>query len=134
MTAAELEGVESALGVTLPGPYRAAMLAYPLGPADATSRIALQDDPQGVIAFNRFLREQFPGDWRPGDLAVGNSPCGDPYFLDTGGGSADVWAWDHETHEVTREAADFGTWLTVLRSRDVVPPAGLPPQQRHRNM
>src|SRR4051794_12123721 len=116
MTANDLASIESALGVTLPAAYRAAMLVYPLDPADATSQIALPNDAKAVTAFNRFLREQFTGEWQPGYFAVGNSPCGDPYFLDTAAGSAAVWAWDHETHEATQEAPDFSSWLGVLRS------------------
>jgi cell wall assembly regulator SMI1 len=116
MTAGDLVSIESALGVTLPVAYRAAMLAYPLNPADANSQIALHDDARAVTAFNRFLRAQFPGEWEPGYYAVGNSPAGDPYFLDLAAGSPAVWSWDHETHEVAQEAADFGSWLTLQRS------------------
>jgi len=82
MTAGDLAGIESALGITLPGPYRSAMLVYPLDRTDANAAIALPDDAKAVTAFNRFLREQFADDWRPGYLAIGNSSCGDPFFLD----------------------------------------------------
>jgi len=116
MTSGDLANIESALGVTLPASYRAAMLVYPLDSADANSQIALRDDVKAVTAFNRFLREEFPGEWQPGYFALGNSPSGDPYFLDLDAGSAAVWSWDHETHEVVREAQDFGSWLTVQRS------------------
>ena len=116
MTAGDMSGIESALGITLPGPYRAAMLVYPLDPANANSQIALPDDANAVAAFNRFLREQFPDDWRLDYFAVGNSPCGDPYFLDASGRSAAVWSWSHETHEVTQEAPDLGAWLVIQRS------------------
>src|SRR4051812_16452653 len=115
MTAGDLADIESALGVKLPAAYRAVMLAYPLDPADANSRVALPDDAKAVSAFNRFLREQFPGEWQTASFAVGNSPCGDPYFLDLAG-SAAVWSWDHETHEVAQEAPDFASWLTLLCS------------------
>lgn len=118
MTEAELAGIESELGVTLPGLYRAAMLAYPLDPADANSRIALQRDARSVTAFNRFLREQFPDEWLPSYFAVGNSPCGDPYFLNLDSRSAAVSSWDHETHEVAQEAPDFGSWLDIQRSME----------------
>jgi hypothetical protein len=116
MTTVDLAGIESALGVALPGAYRAAMLAYPLNLADANSQIALQDDARAVTAFNRFLREQFPDEWRSNYFAVGNSPSGDPYFLDLGSGSAAVWSWDHETHEVAQEASDFSGWIGIQRS------------------
>lgn len=116
MKASDLADVETELGVVLPEAYRGAMLAYPLDPTDANSRIALPDDARAVIAFNRFLREQFPDEWPPTYFAVGNGPCGDPYFLDLGTRSAAVWSWDHETHGVTRAAPDFGSWLVVLRS------------------
>jgi hypothetical protein len=116
MTAGDLRGIEAALGLALPGPYRAAMLAYPLNTADLNSQIALQDDAQAVNAFNRFLREQFPDDWRPGYFAIGTSPCGDPFFLDLNGRSEAVWSWSHETHEVVQEAPDFAGWLAMQRS------------------
>src|SRR4051812_40651097 len=116
MTTGDLGNIESVLGVTLPAAYRAAMLAYPLDPADANSQIALLDDAKAVTAFNRFLRDEFPGEWQPRYFAVGNSPCGDPYFLNLGTGSTAVWLWDHETHEVAQEAQDLGTWLAVQKS------------------
>lgn len=115
MTAGDLVSIESALGIKLPVMYRVAMLAYPLGPANANSQIALLADAKTVNAFNRFLREQFPSEWQPGFFAVGNSPCGDPYFLDLASDSAAVWSWDHETHEVALVASDFGSWVAIQR-------------------
>jgi hypothetical protein len=70
------------------------MVTYPLNPADANSQMALQTDAKAVTAFNRFLLAQFPDEWRSNYFAVGNSPSGDPYFLDLGSGSAAVWSWD----------------------------------------
>ena len=116
MTTGDLANIESVLGVALPAAYRVAMLAYPLDPADANSQIALPDDAKAVTALNRFLRDEFLGEWQPSYFAVGNSPCGDPYFLDLDTGSAGVWLWDHETHEVAQEAQDFASWLIVQRS------------------
>ena len=118
MTARDLANIESALGVTLPAAYRAAMLAYPLDPADANSQIALNDDATAVTEFNRSLRNDFPGEWQPGYFAVGNSPVGDPYFLDLAAASPAVWSWDHETHAVAQEAPDFGSWLESQRSME----------------
>jgi hypothetical protein len=116
MTTGDLANIESALGVTLPAAYRAAMLAYPLDPANTSSQIALPDNAKTVIAFNRFLREQFPDEWPAGYFAIGNSPCGDPYFLDLAAGSPAVWSWDHETHEIAQESPDFESWLGIQRS------------------
>jgi len=116
MTASDLESIESALAIALPAEYRAAMRAYPLNPADANSQIALRDDARAVIAFNRFLRDQFPGEWEPGYFAIGNSPAGDPYFLDLAAGCPGVWLWDHESHAAAAEAADFGSWVALQRS------------------
>jgi len=122
MTAGDLAGIESVLGLKLPASYRAAMLAYPLNRADANSQIALQDDAKAVTAFNRFLREEFSEDWRPGYFAIGNSPCGDPYFLDLSSGSPAGWSWSHETHEVAQEAPDFAGWLAMQRSLEAGSP------------
>ncbi len=116
MTTSALASIETALDVVLPGPYRAAMLTYPLDPADANSQIALQNTASAVIAFNRFLREEFGGEWRQDSFAIGNSPCGDPYFLDLGSSSPAVWSWNHETHEVAQEAPDFSSWLAVQKA------------------
>ena len=113
MTTADLAFIETAQGVTLPAAYRAAMLAYPLNPADLNSQIALQDDARAVVAFNRYLRSEFPGDWKPGYFAVGNSPNGDPYFLDFNAGSSAMWLWDHETHEVRQAAPDLVSWVAM---------------------
>ena len=116
MTTDDLAKIEAALGVALPAAYRAAMLAYPLDRGDGNSQIALPDNARAVMAFNGFLREQFAGEWRPGYFAIGNSACGDPYFLDLDTGLAAVWSWDHESHEVAQETEDFAGWLTVQRS------------------
>src|SRR5262245_52137255 len=116
MTASDLASIESALDVTLPAPYRAAMPAYPPTPADVNSQISLQHDARAITTFNRFLRDQFSGKWEPGYFAVGNSPAGDPYFLDLTAESPAVWSWDHESHEVAQEAPDFGSWIDLQRS------------------
>lgn len=118
MTADEMGGIEAVLGIRLPESYRVAMLTYPLDPADSNARMALMDDARAVTAFNGFLREQFTGEWLPSYFAIGNSPCGDPYFLDLDSGSEAVWCWDHETHEVEPQAPDLENWVAALRSVD----------------
>jgi hypothetical protein len=80
----------------------------------------LCDDVQFVLALNGELREgEFADEWRPDRFVIGCSPCGDSYFLDLVGGSAAVFVWDHETHEVTQEAMNLdefvGQWAISIR-------------------
>jgi hypothetical protein len=107
----ELAIIETELRVVLPSRYRGLMLAYPLDPFEVNHRIELQDDAKGIISFNRFLRETFDEDWPEHYFAFGNSPVGDPYFLDLSEGGIAVYRWDHETHEVADEAPDLDQWI-----------------------
>lgn len=111
MVTDDLGNIESALALRLPARYHDLIQAYPLDPANVNHQIELQNNAKAIIAFNRFLRENFTDDWSQHYFAFGNSPCGDPYFLDLANDGVTVYMWDHETHEVTQEAPDLDKWV-----------------------
>ena len=118
MTEADLCEIEASLGCSLPPPYRRVMARYSLDPSDPKSAIALLDDAASVVGIIRELRTgEFADEWRPEWFIIGNSPSGDMYFLDLSGASAAVFSWDHETHEVVREAPDLDGFVR-RRSRE----------------
>jgi hypothetical protein len=109
---ADLDAIEAYLGLPLPEGYRILMRAYPLDPADINARRALIDDVLDVLAFNAELREgEFASEWSPERCVIGCSPCGDSYFLDLTGRSPAVFVWDHETHEISEEAANLDQFV-----------------------
>jgi hypothetical protein len=115
MTLGDLQQIETALGLALQSRYRELIQAYPLVSHDDNSRIELLDDASAVIAFNRFLRDNFTEEWLPHFFAFGNSAVGDVYFFDLAEEADAVYLWDHETHETAVESPDFDHWVAEQR-------------------
>jgi hypothetical protein len=77
----------------------------------------LYEDVEEILSWNAELREgEWADEWRQEWFAIGNSPCGDTYFLDLMGASPAVFLWDHETHEVSEEAADLDQFILDQRA------------------
>jgi hypothetical protein len=126
MTNADLDNIESALGLQLPAFYRRHMLDYPrwlLEKQPEWSDVAqweFADDPGRVIHFNRYVRRFEPGEffddgpWPPHYFVIGSERDQNWYFLDLAGGSEAVYLFHHEEGEVRREAASLAGFPAAL--------------------
>lgn len=120
MTEDDIVAIEQYLGRSLSQRYRELMHACPLDRNDVNSQIALYDDRKTVVARNAQLREgEFESEWGVDRFAIGNSPCGDTYFLDLTSASDTVFVWDHETHAVSEEAPSLHAFVAELKKWEV---------------
>jgi hypothetical protein len=113
MTDADLNRLESALGLTLPGSYRQFMRADPRWLLDKQPAWAkpvteweLADDPDCVIAFNQHVRQAKPGvyfddgPWPHHYFVIGSEARQNWCFLNLAEGSETVYWFFHETGHV----------------------------------
>lgn len=119
MTEADLDRIESALGLKLPGFYPRYMLNYPrwlVQKQPEWSDVAaweFADDPERVIHFNRYVRGFEPGEffdegpWPPHFFAIGSEAEQNWYFLDLASDSVAVYLFHHEMGEVDEEASSL---------------------------
>jgi hypothetical protein len=126
MTDANLDRIESALGLELPTFYRRFMLNYPRHLAEKqpewsdVEKWELADDPDRVIHFNRYVREADPGEffddqaWPPHYFVIGSEQEQNWYFLDLEGGSEAVYLFHHEMGDVAQEAASLAEFPDAL--------------------
>lgn len=119
MTDSDFDQLEQFFGRPLPVRYREVMSQYPLDPADHNSAIALYRDCREVIGWNdELLGGEWSELWSADRFAIGMSACGDTYFLDLTNTSPAVFMWDHETHEVTTEAADLDSFIAEQQRQE----------------
>src|SRR5688572_6124167 len=102
MTDADLDHIESALGLKLPEFYRRYMLNYPKWLAQKQPRWAdvtqweFADNPERVIHFNQYVRAAEPDEffddrtWPPEYFVIGSEDEQNWYFLDLASGSEAV--------------------------------------------
>ena len=126
MTNAELDRIESALGVKLPAFYRRFMLDYPRWLPEKqpdwsdVERGELANEPNRVIHFNRYVRGFGPGEffddrpWPDHYFVIGSEEEQNWYFLDLEGGSEAVFLFHHEEGEVRREAESLAEFPAAL--------------------
>ena len=118
MTDADLNSIEAALDIKLPGSYRAEMLEYPIPALAGNSDAYLWDNATALINENLILRRGGPGGLQPWPnhfYCLGRAGGGDVYAIDLRESHATVWWVDHshldllssgKTHE------SFKEWLT----------------------
>src|SRR5438105_1266825 len=116
MTEADLDRIESALGLQLPVFYRRYMRNYPRWLPEKQPdwsdvvRWEFADDADQVIHFNRYVREAEPGEffddrqWSPHSFVIGSEAEQNWYFLDLASGSEAVYLYHHEMGDVYQEA------------------------------
>jgi hypothetical protein len=115
MLAEDIARIEVALGIRLPDSYKSVMEAFPVPAFRGTSEVAVWDDPDRLIAYNRELRAGAPGGvkpWPPRFFALGHAGDGCPFALDLDVGDA-VWWIDHshiDNKNSTKEADSFVSW------------------------
>jgi hypothetical protein len=113
VTSDQVDQVERALGITLPGEYRALVLAYPTGLGPGGPDYELLDDPAQLIAINRQLREQgfFGLPWPAHFFSFGGDGSGNEYYLDLLVESSPVYFADHEGTVYNEQWPSLQAWL-----------------------
>ena len=119
MTGADVDRIESELGMKLPPHYREFVITYPQSLREAkfeykqepASASFLFDDPQQVIDYNRAMRE--PGllvtngetaPWPDEYFIVGKDVGGNYWCVDLTGRNKAVWFFDHEEGMFQRQS------------------------------
>lgn len=102
----DLNLIESALGIALPGCYRSAAL-------DNRFQEPIHDDAQSIIAINRSFRNGDYGDeqWPPSLFAMGHDGAGNYFCIDVDHADKGVLLRDHETQEISPCAESIAEWL-----------------------
>ena len=103
MTDAQLDAIETALGVTLPPAYRRVSREFPFRPIGPDWVYWFYNDPNRVIHGTRFPLEDggYAGpELLPRYVVIGESGSGDPYLLDTAADGLPVVLLSHETHAI----------------------------------
>ena len=103
MSDAQLDAIETALGLALPPAYRQVSKAFPFRPIGPDRVYWFFDDPAEVVSATRFPLEDggYAGPALPPRyVVVGASGGGDLYLLDTAAGGLPVALLSHETHAV----------------------------------
>jgi hypothetical protein len=126
MTNADLDRIEVALDLKLPGFYRRYMLNYPRWLAEKqpewsnVTEWEFADDPDQVIRFNQYVRgcqpDEFFDDepWPPHYFVIGSEAEQNWYFLDLAGSSEAVYLFHHEMGEVREEAKSLSEFPNAL--------------------
>lgn len=114
MTDAQLDAIQSALGIKLPADYRQVSLAFPFRPIGNDWVYWMYDDPDAVIGESRAPLEEGDYDrsnWRASYVVIGQSASGDPYLLDTAAERSPVYCLSHETHAIAPEWPTFEAFV-----------------------
>ena len=113
----EFDRMEQTLGVSLPAPYRAAMLDYPFPPNHQAAELWMPDSAAIVLEMNRPIPERrLAGKAWPSHLVLIGSDGGEEDFvLDVHAPSAPVLAYERESGNVRALAPDFAAWLALLQ-------------------
>jgi hypothetical protein len=126
MTDADLDRIESTLGLTLPTFYRRQMLNYPRWlpekQPDWSNVIEdeFADNPDRVIYFNQYVRGCQRGEffddrtWPDEYFVIGTEDEQNWYFLDLASGSEAVYLFHHEMGDVAEAAASLAEFPAAL--------------------
>lgn len=113
MSDEELDAIEAALGVVLPTEYRRTLRELPRDLDPDVRSHELYDSHQRVIEQTLRYRIDGPGDggWKHEFLVIGDSGCGDIYYLDVNELPAAIYCLSHETRQPDRVAASSVRWV-----------------------
>jgi hypothetical protein len=127
MTEADLDRIEQALGFPLPAFYRRFMVDYPRWlPGeqpegfDPVTEWEFANDPDRVIEFNQFVREQEEGyfvddgPWPDEYLVIGSEEDQNYFAVNRLGGKQTVYLWSHEDGEFRPIAKSLGGYVKWL--------------------
>ena len=113
MTDDDLYKIELRLGIELPGDYRTVFKDHASAVRQQTFGFKLMDNANWII--NETSRFRLEGDLagkHPNEfIVIGESGCGDYYFLDLGQTPSPVMMSNHETGELDYIASSVLAWL-----------------------
>ena len=117
MTAQQLELIGSTFGFTLPPSYRDFQLQYPESFDQDIRDHDIYDDPDRVIEETKFLHSAdfIPGGWPKNYLVIGDSGCGDWYYMDITTETGEIGCWDHEENGFSIQHADIAKFADEIR-------------------
>ncbi len=112
MIQADIEKIESRLGVELPAEYRDFVINYP---ADLDEDIRAHDiyaDADAVIEATEELRKGDNPDlkWPKHYVIIGDSGSGDYYYIHTQNNSAAIYWWNQTADELEEVAQSIDDW------------------------
>lgn len=99
MDSGEIKSIESELDIELPELYLELLLNYPtalLGEGVHASEVELLNSPSSLIELNKFVREANGIDIDASHFLIGESGCGDYYFIDLDEDESSVYFWNHD--------------------------------------
>lgn len=127
MSPSQLDAIEAALDLKLPEIYRQTSISFPFEPIGNDSVYWFFDDPESVIDSTRSPLDGSEYDrrnWKASFVAIGTSPSGDLYVLETATEALPVLCLSHETHEFDVEWPTFDgfilDWLRAPESAEQV--------------
>ena len=110
MTESQLSEIEARVGFPLPDDYRQVALAFPFRPIGRDCIYWFHNEPARVIedTIAPLADGGYNLDgWRNGYIAIGQSPAGDLYLLDSHSERLPVHCLSHETHAIEPEWPSF---------------------------
>jgi hypothetical protein len=112
MSDEDLDAIEAALGLVLPTEYRRALRELP-GDLDADVRAhELYDSRERVIEETLARRNgASDGAWKHDYVVIGDSGCGDLFFLDVSELPAAIYCLSQETGAADKVAASAVRWV-----------------------
>ena len=117
MNTQQLERICSTFGINLPASYRDFQLQYPESFDQDIRDHDIYDDPDRVIKETNFLRSSdfIPGGWPKNYLVIGDSGCGDWYYLDIATETGQIGCWDHEEDGFSMQQTDINEFAEEIR-------------------
>lgn len=116
MSEEDLDAIEAALGLVLPTEYRRALRELP-GDLDPDVRAhELYDAPRRVVEETLARRDgAAEGAWKHDYVVIGDSGCGDLYYLDVSELPAAIYCLSQETGVPDKVAASAVRWVERFR-------------------
>ena len=99
MDSNEINSIENELDIELPKYYLELLFNYPsrlLGEGIHASEVELLNSPNNIIDLNKLVRESNGIDIDASHFLIGESGCGDYYFIDLDENESSVYFWNHD--------------------------------------
>lgn len=115
MSEEDLDAIEAALELVLPTEYRRTLRELPLDLDPDVRAHELYDSHRRVIEQTLHHRSNGGDDWKHEFVVIGDSGCGDVYYLDASELPAAIYCLSQETGAPDRVAASAVRWVERFR-------------------